>query len=228
MLSGRKCGTPKLVAALLCFAATAIPAAAQRAETQPQLVDSVRYNGETLTFRVERAKRSKEFVFAGWNFGAKLVTERARDKHGNLYIVVPGTDYAAQGHEAFTHNRLISYVPERERTTTWDVYWVVVLDPTLEGDFRSERELIVGLQDTFDPTGIDFDELRSAPVLRQHLRIASFEALESLRTKDGLLPRVLIVSAGFSVRARVVESAPPSLARGAMPTAMPARPLKRD
>jgi hypothetical protein len=119
------------------------------------------------------------------------------------------------GYEAYDHNDIVNHLPADGSPEEWDVYWAVVLDPSLEREFRSENELLMATQKEFHPDErFRFDEMPAADFLRDIVKIGSLEALEKYRRPSGNLPQVLIVPADFAVRASVRELNPETEAGG--------------
>jgi len=163
------------------------------------------FDGREVRFTPQHSYFGRDFKVGPWNLGTRQ-HEKASDKDPNLYIVVPGTEHTAAGYERFNHSRIISVLPKPEDECKWDIYWAIILDPTLEMDFHSEKELLVAAQESFVP-GADFhlDQLAGYPILRDYLHLQSVDDLQKYRQPDGKLPGVLIVSAGASVRAGVTD-----------------------
>ncbi len=86
-----------------------------------------------------------------------------------------------------------------------------MLDPSLPGNFTSERELLLAAQDAFVPGDLfELEDMPAAALLQRYLHIESLADMEKFRRPDGALPRVIIVPSKFVVRASVVDpDAPP-------------------
>lgn len=161
-------------------------------------------------------KGQQPFSVGPWQLGARVSDRKPRDKRLNLYLVCPGTQHHAEGYEEFDHNDIINDLPPEGTVVEWDVYWAIVLDPALRQDLRSEQELIVEAQEGFLPGDLfEFRDIPGQAFLRAFLDIGSLDGLASYRLKDGRLPRVIIVPAGFAIRA----SAAPPEAAGEEPSA---------
>jgi len=122
--------------------------------------------------------------------------------------VAPGKQYQLSDHAEFNHNLVINAVPKEDKQAEYDVWWALVLDPTLDADFQDEHELILAAQGRFEPSGnYDVKEARSFAFLQRFLKINDNTDLEEYFRADKTLPRVLIVPAKFAIRASV-ESMP--------------------
>lgn len=147
-------------------------------------------------------KGQQPFAFGPWQFGVRVFDRKPRDNRLNLYLVFPGKLHQAEGHADFDHNDIINALPPEGAVVEWDVYWVIVLDPALRQELRSEREMILQAQEGFTPG--DLFEFRDVPghaFLQAFLNTDSLDDLARYRMKDGRLPRMIIVPAGFAVRA---------------------------
>ena len=148
-------------------------------------------------------KGQQPFSIGPWQFGVRVSDRKPRDKRLNLYLVAPGTQHHAEGYEGFDHNDVINALPPADAVVEWDVYWAIVLDPELRQDLRSEQDLIVEAQEGFVPGDLfEFQDIPGQGFLRAFLEIDSLDGLAPYRRKDGALPRVIIVPAGFAIRAR--------------------------
>jgi hypothetical protein len=154
-------------------------------------------------------KGQQPFSFGPWRFGGRVSDRKPRDARLNLYLVSPGTLHQAEGYEDFDHNDIINALPPEGAVVEWDVYWVIVLDPALREDIRSEQELIVQAQEGFTPGDLfEFQDVPGHAFLRAFLNTDSLDGLAPYRLKDGRLPRVIIAPAGFAIRASA--DAPPA------------------
>jgi hypothetical protein len=151
---------------------------------------------------------ARNFNYGPWTIGSLVPDDKASDRRFNLYIIVPGAQhqFPPPGDE-FNHSVLInSDDAPGDRPTEWDVFWVAVLDPSLNGEIKEERELLLLGQSYFLPS--DLYEVEDAPghdLLRQ-LSLTSLGDLAKFRRSDGALPRGVLLSAGAAVRRNV---APP-------------------
>jgi hypothetical protein len=165
-------------------------------------IDSAYYRGEAVRFKVVEASNHKAQLRVGpWLLGVRAADSKPRDRRRNLYLVFPGRQHHAAGWPDYDHNCVLSDLPATEEPVEWDVYWAVVLDPTLHEDFRSERELVLAAQSNFfSPDLLEFNDLPAEGFLRAQMKVRSLGDLARFRRKDGTLPRLLITSAGYAVR----------------------------
>lgn len=172
-----------------------------------RLLEAVYLDGEEK--RLILADVAKPVTVGPWRLGTRVSDTKPRDKRLNLYLAAPGTQYHLEGSEGYDHNAIVNALPADGRSREYDVYWALALDPKLKTEFRSERELIIAAQTTFSPGDLfEFDDVPSDFLLRTYLKVDSLETLEKFRRRDGTLPRVIIVPAGFAITA----SAPPKAA----------------
>jgi len=145
--------------------------------------------------------------YGRWDFGERLKDERLRfDRRLNLYVVVPGSQYHSLLHRRYNHTLVINKYTIDGKPREWDVFWCLVLDPKLKSDIRSENDLLVAAQETFQPSS-DFT-VRKAPshtAMAQELNVKNVVDLNRFRRKDGSLPRLLIVPAHLAVRATTTK-----------------------
>jgi hypothetical protein len=164
-------------------------------------------NGEPVAFEIlQPAGKEKPAAFGPWKLGAKVVESKPHDTRLNLYVVVPGDDFQSESdaHALYDHNRVINMAPKENGSAEFDVYWAIALEPHVNQDFHSEGDLLAAVQKRFIPG--DLFELTDAPgagFLREVLRIDTLEELKPYRRKDGSLPTVLLVPAGFAVRGSI-------------------------
>ncbi len=161
------------------------------------------YEGVPINLTLTAPRRGQSsFRFGPWQLGARLHAARGSDRRPNLYLVFPGDQHQAESGEECDHNAVLGAMPLEERAFEWDVYWAVVLDPALGRGLRSERDLLIAAQSRFAPNDVfEFDDLPGAGFLRDIWHWDSVQDLASYRRKDGRLPRVLIVPAGYAIRA---------------------------
>ncbi len=191
---------------MVCYVLLAgIVCAAAPADSGRGRIDSAYYNGEPVSFTVViPANRRAQLRVGPWQFGARVEDPKPRDRRRNVYVVVPGDEHRASGWPEYDLNCVVSGLPATDEPVEWDVYWAVALDPTLHEDFRSEQELIVAAQSSFFPPDLlEFDDIPADGFLRTQLKIRSLTDLARFRRKDGTLPRILILPAGFAIRATV-------------------------
>jgi len=167
-------------------------------------VDQAYFAGRPVKFQSPPdGKATRALVVGPWNLGDK-VSPGNNDMRPNLYFVFPGTQHRADGRPDFDNNAVLSAVPKE--ASNFDVYWVVVLDPTVEQDFTSEQQIIVATQATFDPPeNFPFEQIPSAGFLRTFLKVNDIAGLERFKRPDGDLPRVAIVPAKITVKALAEE-----------------------
>lgn len=196
----------RIAAALLCAAVSFGAAPSSEldfAEAQQPRLNKAYFDGHEIDFKPTHTRiPGREFKFGPWPVGARTSGRSKPSDHSpNLYLAVPGSQFERTGNEAFNHNRILSSIPKGGGAWDWDVYWALVLDPTLAIDFHSERELLVAAQEEFmPPADFTIDQIPGHVVLRDHLKIRSLEQLKKYRHPDGTLPGVLIIPAGVSVR----------------------------
>jgi len=166
---------------------------------------------QLVTFTLASLQKGQQpFSIGPWQFGARVSDRKPRDHRLNLYLVAPGTQHHAEGYEEFDHNDVINALPPEGVVAEWDVYWAIVLDPALREELRDEQELIVEAQKAFVPGDLfEFQDIPGEGFLRAFLAIDSLDGLGSYRLKDGRLPRVIIVPAGFAIRASAGERTGP-------------------
>ncbi len=168
------------------------------------------FDGRMVSFQLAPAPPGKRGLQVGpWYFGERLSNPKPRDRRLNLYLVAPGTQHHAPGYDDYDHDDIINDLPADHDPVEWDVYWAVVLDPAVEEEFRSERQLIEATQKEFRPGDLfEFEDIPGAGFLERVLKIDSVDKLSKYRRPSGNLPQVLIVPAGFAVRASVTEMPP--------------------
>lgn len=167
-------------------------------------LDKAYFAGRLVKFHsVPSVSHGHALVVGPWNLGEKI-TPGNNDFRPNLYFVSPGKLHRADGHPDFDHNEVLSALPEE--VSNFDVYWVMVLDPTVGEEFTSEQQIIMATQKTFTPpTGFTFDQIPSAGFLRTFLKVKDLAGLEKFNRPDGDLPRVAVIPARFTVRAIAEE-----------------------
>lgn len=169
----------------------------------PQLpklhLEDAYFNGELVKLQqVALEKGQKPEIIGPWNFGPR-VSPKPSDKRPNLYIVVPGSLHKVEDHPEFNHTEILSYAPDDAKE--FDVYWAVVLDPTLDEQFTAEPQLLLAAQATFKPDDdFTFDKIPAAPFMRDILKITDLDWLKKYRRPNGSLPRVAIITGHFAVR----------------------------
>ena len=190
--------------AILCASVVSAAAAPPRLP-----MPTAYYEGAVVSVEMERPARGQHsLTFGPWQFGVYPRDERPRDRRLNLYVVIPGRQHHAEGWDDYDHNMIVNAVPGGDDLVEWDVYWVLVLDPHLREDLRSERDLLVAAQERFLPGDLfEFEDVPSDTVLRDYLHIDSLAGVSRYRAKDGSLPRLLVVPAGCVVRMKVASPA---------------------
>lgn len=165
-------------------------------------LDRAYFAGELVKFESVPVPGTKSLIVGPWNLGPKI-SPGPSDKRPNLYFVSPGRQHM-DSNEAFDHTEVISAVPKD--ASDFDVWWVLVLDPSVKLEFTSEQQIIVATQQTFEPgPDFKFEDIPSAGFLQHFLKVTDLHELEKYRRPDGDLPRVAIVRAGFTVRAKAEE-----------------------
>ncbi len=192
-------GYIRAVSAFAVFVASFSATAAMRESVKPF---SVYHDGDDLVFSPEMAGTRKMASIGPWNLGERLGDDKPEDKRLNLYIVVPGTQYRSAGKPEYDHNRVINKYTVDGKARDWDVFWCFILDPSLRGDLRSERELFMAKHQTFHPAALfDFRDIPSHELMTERLGVKSMGDLRRFRHGDGTLPRLLILPARLAVRA---------------------------
>lgn len=193
----------RIGAALLLLA---VSASAQQKRSQ---IDSAYFEGRLVKFQIPPVEKGERmFTLGPWQFGARIADNKPRDKRLNLYLVAPGKQHEADGFDHFDHNDVINAVPADGKVMEWDVFWAIVLDPKLKADLRNEHDLLEQAQRRFVPNDLfEFDDIPGHEFLREFLKIGSLAGLEKHRGRNRSLPRLIIVPAGFAVRAAVEDPA---------------------
>src|SRR5262249_34528619 len=109
-------------------------------------LDRAFFAGRLVQLHSGPARGSRALVVGPWNLGEK-VTPGNNDMRPNLYFVSPGTQHHVDGKPEYDHNEVLSAIPKE--ASNFDVYWVVVLDPSAKKDFTSEQQIILATQETF-------------------------------------------------------------------------------
>jgi len=196
--------------------AGALSATAASPAAESRSLAAVYLDGEAA--RLDVPESPKPAAVGPWRLGPRVSDTKPRDKRLNLYIVAPGTQYHLESGDDFDHNAIINALPEPGKSREYDVYWALVLDPHLHTDFRNERDLIIAAQASFTPNDLfEFDDVPAETFLRALLKLDSLDDLARYRRKNGTLPRVIIVPAGFAITA----AAPPAPPPDANPTPSP-------
>lgn len=185
-----------------------VGAAAFALADPPLPVTEVCFEGRAVKFEGAPAHGfTRWFRYGPWQYGARGSESRPDDKNPNLYLVVPGSEHHSDAMPQFDHTAIVSTLANQAEVH-WDVYWAVVLDPSLTGDLRDERDLLLEAQNLFSPPEqFDLHDVPGREVLTRHLKVQNVADLERFRRKDGRLPRLVIVPAGVSVRGTVTDTA---------------------
>jgi hypothetical protein len=188
----------------LIFAAAGL-AGAPRQEIKPFYVY---HNGANIIFSPETTGTNRQAKFGPWNLGERLGVDKPLDKRLNLYVVLPGGQYRSPEHPQYDHNRVVNKYTIDGKPREWDIFYCLALDPTLAGDLRSERDLLMAAHQSFQPADtFSLKDLPTSVIMAEKLSVTSVESLERFRRKDGSLPRLLIVPAHLAVRA-IAEQPP--------------------
>ncbi len=192
--------TGPITAALLCAGVLCVAATPPRPP-----MPTAYYEGQVVNITFEPAARGQRTLDYGpWQLGISSRNERPRDRRLNLYVVIPGSQHHREGWDDYDHNMIVNAVPVGNEAVEWDVYWVLVLDPQVQVDLRSERELLLLAQDRFTPGDLfEFNDIPARAVLRDYLHISTIPGLAQFRQKDGSLPRLLVLPARGVARMRV-------------------------
>lgn len=162
------------------------------------------HDGEDIIFTPESTGTNREARLGPWDFGERLSPsdENPRDKRLNLYVVVPGDQYRSPAHPEYNHNLVVNKYTVDGKPREWDIFWCLALDPSLKGNLRGERELLMSAHDTFHlPENFEAGQLPAGAVLKEKLSVTGIDSLKRFRRKDGSLPRMLIVPARLALRA---------------------------
>ena len=196
-----------VTATLILGTALALLAAEKR---QQRPIATAYFSGNELQVQPVIEPRSKTFNYGPWTFGSVVHDDKASDHRFNLYVIAPGTEHqSTQPADEFNHTVLINSAEDlADKTQEWDVFWVVVLDPDLDQEIRSERELLLMGQAYFLPNDLYQAEDAPGHILLRQLGIDSTSDLARFRRHDGALPRVILLSAGVAVKMKVTPPPP--------------------
>jgi len=169
----------------------------------PPAVYAAYYEQVPIKLALRAARRGERpFTFGPWELGARVADPKSSDRRPNLYVVVPGVQHQREDAGDWDHNAVISALPPEARRIEFDVFWAVVLDPMLGRDLRSERDLLLAGESGFLPGDLfAWEDIPAAAFLGEVLKINSLADLARYRRPDGRLPRVLILPAGYAIRA---------------------------
>ena len=185
-----------------------IGAAAQAPE---HALTSVYLEGKPVPFVPGAADKAHKLERLGpWTLGPRPTESKPLDKRLNLYLVFPGKQYTSEASE-YDHNVLVNAPPKREGAEIeWDVFYCFVLDPHLRDDLVNERDVLLLAAQRWTPGDLfEFDDMPSTAGLRELKKADAFADLAKWRRKDGTLPRVVILPAGFAVRGALTIPAEP-------------------
>lgn len=184
----------------VCASAATKPKTKTAAKSTPKVyLEDAYYGGDLVKIHAGPYDAGEHTLVVGpWNLGPR-VSPKPSDKRPNLYIVIPGTQHEIPGDPRFNNTAILSLAPDDPKE--FDVYWVVVFDPSLKDEFTTERQLIAERQATFKPPDdFTFDQIPSAAFLKAMTKISSLDDLKKFRRPNGSLPRLAIITAGFAVR----------------------------
>jgi hypothetical protein len=160
------------------------------------------HDGSAIVFTPEVTGAQRLANFGPWSLGERLTEGKPLDGRLNLYIVVPGTQYRSPAHPEYDHNRIVNKYTIDGKPREWDIFYCFVLDSRLQGDIRSESDLLVAAHQTFRPADLfDLSDMPASDMMQEKLGINALSDLRKYRRKNGALPRLLIVPAGLAVRA---------------------------
>ena len=180
------CGRARWSSAVLMVLTLPAFAAERRPIHPTHPIRTAYYDGQELQVEPLNPPGARSFSYGPWTFGSVVHDDKASDRRFNLYIIIPGSEHQFSGPaDEFNHSVLINSDPEPgDHSAEWDVFWVVVLDPTLNADIKQERELLLLGQSYFLPG--DLYELDDAPgrnLLRQ-FGMTSLDDLARFRRDD--------------------------------------------
>jgi hypothetical protein len=190
---------PGLTKALVVALGLGLSGATNVSSTKPF---NAYHDGEKIVFSPETTGTRRMATFGPWNLGERLAEGKPRDQRLNLYLVVPGGQYRSAAQPEFDHNRVVNKYTIDGKPREWDIFYCFVLDPTLNGDLRSESDLLMAAHQTFRPAALfEVSDFPASVALRQKLAVNSMADLRRYRRRNGTLPRVIIVPAQLAVRA---------------------------
>ncbi len=174
-------------------------------------VTSAYYEGKAVLLALTPAPDPRRAVLLGpWDFGGRVADPKPRDRRLNFYLACPGRQHHAEGWEDYDHNLIVNALSPEGQSGEWDVYYAIALDPALRDDLRREQQLLRAAQSRFLPGDLyEFDDAPGAAFLRLFLHMDDLEDLAPYRRRDGSLPRLILVRAGFAVHASAVSPEPP-------------------
>lgn len=162
---------------------------------------SAYHDGADILFTPQSEGTGAVANFGPWPLGQPLREEKPLDKRLNLYVVVPGKQYRTPTHAAYDHSLIVNTLTD-DKPREWDIYWCFVLDPSFQGDLRSEHDLLVAAQQSFRPADLfDLEDVSGHEAMSETIGARSLSDLKRYRHPDKSLPRVLMVPARLAVRA---------------------------
>lgn len=198
---------PRHISAMakVAMAAAIVALTALASEKEKPFV--VYHDRSPILFTPQLTDSGREATVGHWDLGENLEDRKLRDKRLNLYVVFPGGQYRSFLHSRYNHTLVINKYTIDGRPREWDVFWCLVLDPSLHGDLRSEQELLVAANQKFLPANnFEIHRVPAHAVMAEKLNVNNVDDLRRFRGKDGALPRVLIVPAHMAVRATTAKT----------------------
>jgi hypothetical protein len=160
------------------------------------------HDGSAIVFTPEVTGTQRMAKFGPWSLGERLSEGKPLDNRLNLYVVVPGTQYRSSSHPEYDHNRIVNKYTIDGKAREWDIFYCIIIDSSLAGDYRSESDLLVAAHQTFRPADLfDVSDIPASDMIKEKLGVKTVADLRRYRRKNGTLPRLLIVPAGLAVRA---------------------------
>jgi hypothetical protein len=189
---------------LSIIAATMTLTAFARQQVKPLVVY---HDGSRMLFTPQVTGMHRPAKLGRWGLGESLKDDKLRDKRLNLYVVFPGRQYRSLLHSRYNHTLVINKYTIDGKPREWDIFWCLVLDPSLRADLRSERELLTAANQRFR-TASNF-KIRRVPshaAMANELSVKNVDDLQQFRGKDGSLPRLLIIPAHLAVSATTTKT----------------------
>jgi hypothetical protein len=189
----------------LVAGAVALAGLSAQAQAPDTALTSVYLHGQNVPFVPGTPDKAHKLEHVGpWALGAQAADPKPHDKRLNLYLIFPGKQYVSDAASEFDHNAIVNAPPKKpDAEIEWDVFYCFVLDPHLRDDITTERDLIVLAQQRWLPGDLlEFSDVPSAGALRELKKADDVTDLAQWHRKknDDMLPRVVIVPAGFAVR----------------------------
>lgn len=173
----------------------------------PQVKPFIAYHdGEKIVFSPVATGTRRLASLGPWNLGERLKEGKPLDTRLNLYVVFPGSQYHSGAHPQYDHNLIVNKYTVDGKAREWDIFYCMVLDPSLTADLRSEGDLLMAAHETFHPADLfDVSDIPSRAVLEEKMGVRTMADLRKLRRKNRGLPRLIIVPARLAVRARAEQ-----------------------